>query len=37
VTESYQGLDDPQQAMDADFEYGLDRVLDGLAARLAAG
>jgi AcrR family transcriptional regulator len=32
---SYEGKD-PQKAMDEDFDYGLDRVLDGLQARLAA-
>jgi AcrR family transcriptional regulator len=33
VTTGYAGQD-PQQAMDEDFEYGLERVLDGLQARL---
>jgi hypothetical protein len=27
---------DPQKAQDEDFEYGLERVLDGLQARLDA-
>jgi len=35
VTTGYAGQD-PQQAMDEDFEYGLERVLDGLQARLDA-
>jgi AcrR family transcriptional regulator len=35
VTTGYAGQD-PQQAMDEDFEYGLDRLLDGLQARLDA-
>lgn len=35
ITTGYAGQD-PQQAMDADFEYGLERVLDGLQARLDA-
>jgi AcrR family transcriptional regulator len=33
VAAGYDGKD-PQQMMDADFEYGLDRMLDGLQARL---
>ena len=33
VTTGYAGQD-PQQAMDEDFEYGLERLLDGLQARL---
>jgi AcrR family transcriptional regulator len=36
VLEGYRGMD-PQKMLDADFEYGLDRVLDGLRARLDAG
>ena len=35
LTDGYAGLD-PEQAMDDDFEYGLERVLDGLQARLVA-
>jgi AcrR family transcriptional regulator len=35
ITTGYAGLD-PQQAMDEDFQYGLERVLDGLQARLDA-
>jgi hypothetical protein len=35
VTTSYAGQD-PQKAMDEDFEYGLERVLDGLQTRLDA-
>jgi hypothetical protein len=35
VTTGYAGQD-PQQAMDEDFEYGLERVLDGLQSRLDA-
>src|SRR5262245_9250965 len=35
LTTGYAGLD-AQQAMDGDFEYGLERVLDGLQARLDA-
>jgi AcrR family transcriptional regulator len=35
VMSGYEGKD-PLQAADADFEYGLDRVLDGLQARLDA-
>jgi AcrR family transcriptional regulator len=35
VTTAYAGQD-PQQAMDGDFEYGLERVVDGLQARLDA-
>lgn len=33
VMSGYEGKD-PQQMMDADFEYGLERMLDGLQARL---
>jgi AcrR family transcriptional regulator len=45
ITEDYERLHttvtnyvgkDPQQAMDEDFEYGLERILDGLQARLDA-
>ena len=35
VVAGYKGKD-PQQAMDEDFDYGLERVLDGLQARLDA-
>ena len=35
LTDGYAGQD-PVQAMDDDFEYGLERVLDGLQARLEA-
>jgi AcrR family transcriptional regulator len=33
VVDSYQGVD-PQTSMDRDFEYGLERIFDGLQARL---
>ena len=33
VVATYEGKD-PQQAMDDDFDYGLDRILDGLRSRL---
>lgn len=33
VVAGYEGKD-PQKAMDEDFDYGLERVLDGLQARL---
>jgi AcrR family transcriptional regulator len=35
VVASYEGKD-PQKALDEDFDYGLDRILDGLRARLDA-
>ena len=35
LTDGYAGLD-PEQTMDEEFEYGLERVLDGLQARLDA-
>ena len=35
ITTGYAGKD-PQQEVDEDFEYGLERVLDGLQARLDA-
>jgi AcrR family transcriptional regulator len=35
VVATYAGKD-PQQAMDEDFDYGLDRILDGLQSRLDA-